>query len=107
MIRYITGVEITDVSDGSYNYRVDIIPASGTFRTTSEEDGSGRFEKVEFSLRTEQPHRLDDWYRRDLILTLHFSDGSLETVGNESVPVRLKTDKASTFAVSVEYTRPV
>lgn len=107
MIRNIIRVDITDVTDDGYHFPVDMIPASGTYRSETDEDDSGRYEKIDISFRTEQPHRLDDWFYRDLILTVHFSDGAVETVGNQTVPVRLKTAREKTFSASTEYVRPI
>lgn len=107
MIRNIIRVDITDVTDDGYTFPVDMIPASGTYRSETDEDDAGRFEKIDISFRTEQPHRLDDWFYRDLVLTILFSDNSTETVGNQSVPVRLRTARDATFTASVEYIRPI
>ena len=107
MIRLIEKITVTDVQDRDYSMALDLIPASGTCLISEQEDEGGRFERIELSFRTGQPGSLDDWWRRDLILDVTFSDGSAETIGTDSVPARLNTSKSSVFDVSCEYIRPL
>lgn len=84
--------------------RFNMVPASGTVRIEEEHDGTGwlRTVNLEFRIYKWQPSTMGN-----LLLWVHFEDGSTMHIGTHDLPVRLKFELESYIKVSCKWQTPV
>lgn len=104
MIRIVTLIKARAVGGASQFQELPMVPASGTFRTDTEETEAGLQVKSSLSARLHgATSQQRDLLQSGLVLMLGFEDGSKAYVGTDDLPVHLKIAEGDTLDISAEH----
>lgn len=104
MIRIVTLIKARVAGGASQFQELPMVPASGKFRTDTEDTEAGLQVKSSLSARLHgATSQLRDLLQSDLVLMLGFEDGSEAYVGTDDLPVHLKIAEGDTLDISAEH----
>lgn len=104
MIRIVTLIKARAAGGASQFQELPMVPASGTFRTDTEDTEAGLQVKSSLSARLHgATSQQRDLLQSDLVLMLGFEGGSEAYVGTDDLPVHLKIAEGDTLDISAEH----
>lgn len=104
MIRIVTLIKARVAGGASQFQELPMVPASGTFRTDTEDTETGLQVKSSLSARLHgATSQQRDLLLNGLVVMLGFEDGTTAYVGTDDLPVHLKISESDTLDISAEH----